>query len=170
MQGIVERAGGTIAAEGATGAGTTIRLRLPAVEVAAEVTTGRAESAGSGTRGRVVLVVEDEPAVRRLVVEMLRRLGWKALQASSGEAAVEIAASYETIDLLLTDVVLPGVGGVEVARRLRLLHPGLKILYVSGFADDDIEVEELLADARFLAKPFTSGQLREALLEILPDH
>jgi hypothetical protein len=113
--------------------------------------------------------VEDEPAIRALSERVLRAAGHEVLTAATGDDAIALVRAREApIDLLLTDVVMPGGNGVDLARRMRELRPGLPVLYVSGFADD------ILADhgatephAAFLAKPFSADALRERVASML---
>jgi CheY-like chemotaxis protein len=121
-----------------------------------------------GTPGReTVLVVEDEAAVRQLAVESLQRQGYSVLESSSGEEALRVAARYDgTIDVLLTDVVIPGIKGPELAVRLRAQRPGVRVLLMSGYAADIVTADDL-NDASMVAKPFTPASLSRAVRGIL---
>ena len=116
-----------------------------------------------------ILVVEDEPGIRGLVRKILRREHYEVLEAGSGEEALTEAAAQDiAIDLLLTDVMLPGVGGRELAEALTAIHPDLKVVYVSGFTDDEgVRAGQFPPGSKFLQKPFTLsalvGVVREAL-------
>ena len=119
----------------------------------------------SGTE--TVLLVEDDPLVRRLGVRALRDAGFSVLEAGNGEEALRVAAGAGTIDLLITDVVMPALGGVELAERLHQERPDLRVLFVTGYADQ--RLEQACADRRaFLQqKPFTPGVLLRRVRELL---
>jgi CheY-like chemotaxis protein len=116
-----------------------------------------------------ILLVEDEPGIRALVRKILRREHYEVLEAGSGEDAREVAATHPgSIDLLLTDIMLPGINGRELAESLVQNRPELKVIYVSGYTDDEsVRAGEYPPGSKFLAKPFTLGALvgkvREAL-------
>lgn len=116
-----------------------------------------------------VLVVEDEPGIRGLVRKILRREHYEVLEAGSGEEAMADAAAQDVpIDLLLTDVMLPGMGGRELAEALSAMNPGLKVVYVSGFTDDEqVRAGEFPPGSKFLQKPFTLSALVGAVKEAL---
>lgn len=113
------------------------------------------------------MVVEDEPAILAALVKMLPRLGYTVLPAGSGEEALLKAAEYQgRIDLLLTDVVLPKRRGPEIAAELRARHPGLKVIFMSGYADDRLARDEIGGgQAVFLGKPFGLADLSAAISE-----
>ena len=122
-----------------------------------------------GKANRVVLLVEDEDIVRRPVVRILRRLGYEVLVAESGESALRMASEHhQRIDVLLTDLLLPGMNGAVLARKLRMLRPEMKIVYSSGCATNppsrDVDPSE--ADA-FISKPYSAQALARTLLEVL---
>jgi CheY-like chemotaxis protein len=105
--------------------------------------------------------------VRHLAVESLRRHGYQVLPASSGEDALKVASTYDgTIDVLLTDVVMPGMKGPELARRLHALRPGVRILFMSGYAADVVTAGDL-KDAALVSKPFSPASLSRAVRDIL---
>jgi two-component system cell cycle sensor histidine kinase/response regulator CckA len=116
-----------------------------------------------------ILVVEDEPGIRGLVRKILRRENYEVLEAGSGEEALtETLAEDTPIDLLLTDVMLPGMGGRELAESLTNANPGLRVVYVSGFTDDEgIRAGQFPPGSRFLQKPFTLSALVDAVKEAL---
>ena len=119
----------------------------------------------AGERRETILLVEDEPAVRRLFVRALAREGYRIHEARDGQEAVELFRRHgPSIDLLVTDLRMPQMGGVELARRLRAERPEMKLLCVSGYAGhDDVPV----IDAEFLAKPFSRDALLAKVREIL---
>jgi PAS domain S-box-containing protein len=116
-----------------------------------------------------VLLVEDRPTLRGSCVRILKECGYTVLAASDGEHAIEICKKhYEAIQLLLTDVVMPGIGGRQLAERLVTLYPRMKVLYMSGYTHDAVlrhGVEQ--AEVHFLQKPFSSGTLAKKVREVL---
>jgi CheY-like chemotaxis protein len=150
------------------GHGTIFRVYLPRVdeEVAAEPVR---EVAPERIATETVLVVEDEPAARELVGEILRDEGYSVLLASDGQEAVEIATrTASPIHLLLTDVVLPRLSGRAAADRIRGIHPRIKILYMSGYTDDQVTRHGVLEPGIvLLQKPFTPADLIRRVGEVL---
>jgi DNA-binding response OmpR family regulator len=115
------------------------------------------------------LIVEDDDAVRAVTRRALTRFGYAVLTASGGEEALRVARDYTgRIDLLLTDVMMPGMNGVEVAARISEVHPGVRVFYMSGYADRELMGKGLLApETHFLQKPFTPQELGGRVKEIL---
>ena len=166
---IIQQGGGHAWVETAPNAGTTVRICFPAVS---------ADAAGSyspdGTfdlpRGsETVLLAEDDDSVRVVMGEVLRDLGYQVLEAREGREALDIAAGYAgRIDILLTDVVMPGFGGSELQRRLCATRPGLRVLYISGVLDDVITQNgQTDPGAVFLQKPFSPWSLAARLRQVL---
>jgi CheY-like chemotaxis protein len=120
---------------------------------------------GSGT----VLLVEDEDAVRSLVARILRRVGYRVLEAGGAEEAIRVAARHQgPLDALVTDVVMPDMGGWELARTLAAVRPSLKVLLMSGYTRSEVlPTESLDAGVAFLGKPMTPSDLTRALGELL---
>jgi DNA-binding response OmpR family regulator len=116
-----------------------------------------------------VLLVEDEGAVRMMALHALQSSGYAVLDAEDGEQALRVVQTFGVpIRLLVTDVVLPGVGGRELADRLRVAQPGLRVLYTSGYTEGEIARRGSLADdAQFLPKPFTPSDLLLRVREVL---
>jgi CheY-like chemotaxis protein len=115
-----------------------------------------------------ILLAEDEDFIRRLTCRILEARGFKVLVAASGAEALEIAnRNMEQIDLLLTDVVMPGLGGAELAVALRRSRPDLPVLYMSGYAFEALDLEELGDRECYLPKPFTSDVLLQEIGKLL---
>jgi CheY-like chemotaxis protein len=148
--------------------GTTIRVSIPRAETNAQKnkTTGLAALPGGN---ETILLVEDEPAVRRVALRILRRLGYTVLEASGGDEAIPQIENHDVaLDLLLTDVVMPRMSGREVAERARQVRPGLKVLFASGYTDDMIVQERLLEkDIWLIQKPLTPETLARRVREVL---
>jgi len=164
---VVTRTGGTVAIDTAPGRGTTFRVRLPCLPAAA---AADAAATGPAPRGdETILVVEDQPTLRQMIVRMLAAHGYRVLDAADPAAALRLASSRRRrIDLLVTDVVMPQMNGRELAERLCARRPGLKVLFVSGYPDDDVlrhGVER--GRMELLSKPFTSDQLAGRVRAVL---
>jgi two-component system cell cycle sensor histidine kinase/response regulator CckA len=160
VYGIVQQSGGHIWLYSEPGIGTTFKIFLPRVDEPQE--TQVTEPAQQIARGEeTVLVVEDDPAVRGLVEEILRPVGYQVIIAENGEAAIRAAEAFKgTIHLLVTDVVMPVMGGREVADRLTVLRPGIKVLFMSGYTGNAIAQHGTLdPDVAFIQKPFTPEAL-----------
>jgi two-component system, cell cycle sensor histidine kinase and response regulator CckA len=165
IYGIVTRASGTVALRSRPGAGTTVTIELPGTDAtprSAEPTS----VPGSGV-GRCVLVVEDEEAVRTLTARTLREQGYEVMEARDGVEGLErCRQAGGSLDLLLTDVVMPGLSGIDLGARARELNPGLPIVYVSGYTGDLVPSGTRMEESgEVLAKPFD----REALLRAVED-
>jgi len=158
VYGIVKQSGGSIGVESRPGGGTTFRVFLPAADEPAERESPRGATGGERrAAGReTVLLVEDSEGVRTLVQKALERDGYTVLPAGDAEEAVRLLASSGTIDLLLTDVVLPGVNGRELARKAAADRPGLRVLYMSGYPAEIIG-PDASAGVSFIGKPFTAA-------------
>ncbi len=168
--GIVSQANGVIGVDSAVGRGTTFRVLLPLVtEARASLTPAIASVAIETSGTETILLVEDEPHVRLLVRRILHDLGYKVLEASDGQEALEIAGSHRsTIHLLLCDVILPGHNGREIAEAMTVLRPDMPTLFISGHVGEASMQHELTAlGATLLAKPFTRQSLGEAVRAVL---
>jgi two-component system cell cycle sensor histidine kinase/response regulator CckA len=171
---LIRQWGGDVSVTSMVGQGTWISIYLPYLEPLPQVAES-AEPAQPAPRPEpeplkeAILVVDDEAGIRGLVRKILKRERYQVLEAGSAEEALAIAVSREApVDLLLTDVRLPGLSGPELARRLYEASPNLKVLYISGFTDDpSVRAAEYPPGARFLAKPFTLTALLRAVRETL---
>jgi CheY-like chemotaxis protein len=163
--GIVHQVGGAIGVRTAPKAGTRLSVYLPrASGVAADGEAPASEPRATDGGSETVLVVEDEPQVRSLATRALERRGYSVLTASDGEGALRVAgAEIERIDLVLTDLAMPGIDGRALARRLRALRPDLPMLFMSGYAAAG--PGEL--EAPLIPKPFTPDALAARVREIL---
>jgi len=168
VYGIVAQSGGDIDVESTVGVGTTMRVFLPLVQTRAAATPA-ALPATPPSGHETVLLVEDEAFVRELVREFLQASGYTVIEASCAEDALRIAVERTTpIDLLVTDVVLPGLNGVRLAERLKAQVPGLEALYISGYPGDPLFRGDVFDPGpAFLAKPFTRHVLTQKVREIL---
>jgi two-component system cell cycle sensor histidine kinase/response regulator CckA len=169
VYGIIKQSGGYVLVQSEPGQGTTFRIYLPRVEDALEPvgTLGTSSSQNGGSE--TVLLVEDEESVRQLVRETLESKGYKVLEADNGEAALRIVSNYsDKIDMLITDVVMPGMSGRELSARLCASRPQTKVLYLSGYTEDAIGHEGVVdPDTAFLQKPFTLQMLSRKVREVL---
>lgn len=165
--GIVTQAGGHIAVQTEPGRGTTFRVFLPCAADGAEACQP-ANAAQAETDGNVVLLVEDEPSIRCLAAAALRSAGYAVLEAADGGAALELARRRdESIDLLLTDVLMPVLNGDELARKLKAERPGLRVLHTSGFVGGDAAAALRIDPNAFLAKPYTSVELLARVKQLM---
>ena len=168
VYGIVKQSGGTIDLYSELNHGTSVKVYLPRVsEVSQEISREPVVTEAAGGR-ETILVVEDEDAVRRLVRATLERRGYRVLVASGGPEALQIGRNADHIDLILTDLVMPQMSGVEVATRLRRNLPGVRILFMSGYTDRSLQKTAALPDnTDFLQKPFTPAVLAARVREVL---
>jgi len=168
VYGIVKQNLGEVMVYSEVGKGTTFKIYLPLVEVSEEAATGDlrpSELQGDET----ILLCEDEPGIRKLVRTMLDKQGYRVLEAATPQDALEIAAAKnDSIDLLLTDVVMPQMTGFDLARNMQDLRPSIKVLYMSGYTDNRISSTwELSPNMAFLHKPFTAVSLAQKVRETL---
>jgi signal transduction histidine kinase len=169
VYGIVQQSGGSIVLQSRPGQGTTVEIVLPAVDGRPEALRAPAAAPVPVGGSEAVLLAEDEPTVRRLLRRVLDESGYKVLEASNGADALERAEAYEGIlHLVITDVIMPQMGGAELVERMKDVHPEAKVLYVSGYADDALGERGVVpGNEAFLAKPFTPEALARKVREIL---
>ncbi|MDY3562233.1 PAS domain S-box protein [Gemmata sp. JC673] len=170
VYGIVQQTGGHIRVASAPGRGAAFEVYFPSVgRVPADAQPAHAAEPGGPTGRGTVLVVEDDDRVRRLARIALQRFGYTVLDAPNAEEALRVCERPDPpIDLLLTDVVMPEMGGRELAEVVARLRPGIKVLYVSGYADDAVVRHGVLrAEVAFLQKPFTPAALAEKVRSVL---
>ncbi len=168
--GIVKQSGGYVRVESAPARGCSFHVYLPSIPAPSPPPATRSEGIASGARGpETVLVAEDEPALRRMVEEVLTDGGYEVLAAPDPEQALAIAAAHAgTIHLLLTDVVMPGMSGREVAERLTSGRPQMRVLYMSGYTDEALGRHGILGQGlHFIQKPFAPGALLGRIREVL---
>jgi signal transduction histidine kinase/CheY-like chemotaxis protein len=169
VYGIVKQNGGDILVYSEPGRGTAFKVYLPAVMAPAEAVV-RGEDAGRpAPANETILLVEDDPQVRSLTRTMLARLGYRVLEVESTGEALKIAYGNQgPLDLLLTDVVMPRMSGTDLARLVQTARPGVKVLYMSGYTDNGVIDQGMLAaDTPFIQKPFTSTMLSRKVREVL---
>lgn len=165
VHGFVAQSGGTIEIESTPGTGTTVRLILPAAAAPGEDRANGGDGAPALAGGETVLLVEDEPLVRMMAHEMLETLGYTAIVAASAERALDELARHGTIDLLLTDIAMPGMNGRALADAARASRPALKVLLTTGYDPAGGEPGGLPV----LAKPYLLEDLAAAVRRALAD-
>ncbi len=168
VYGIVKQSGGHISVYTEPGRGTTFKVYLPAATPGKEK-EGNTFSPNRLPRAETIMVVEDENDLRNMIVRALGRRGYTVLQAGSGEEAVDLVRKQgHKIDLLITDVIMPGMRGTEAAQRLLELAPDLRIVYMSGYTDNALFHQNLLESGSvFMQKPFTIDVLEEKVRQAL---
>ncbi len=172
VYGIVKQSGGYIWAHSELGKGTTFKIYLPRVAEIAEIPSqiaAAAELAPIEPGTETILVVEDEANLRYLARQFLEKQGYRVIEAADGAAAMQIAVAHEgVIHLLLTDVIMPGMNGRELAQRISEIRPNTKVLYMSGYTENVIGRNGTLdAGIRLLQKPFTLRDLQSRVREVL---
>lgn len=168
VYGVVTHAGGSVQVDSELGKGSTMRVALPLVRGSDHVGDDVVESGSAGNR--VILLVDDEAAVRSTTRRLLERRAWRVIEASNGEEAFSLFLAHrDRIDLLLTDVRMPGLDGASLVRRVRTLAPGFPAVFVSGYDELDPEEVRELADVPLVPKPFSLSQLLGALRQFATD-
>jgi two-component system, cell cycle sensor histidine kinase and response regulator CckA len=164
VYGIVDQSGGAIVLDSAPGRGTAVRIYVPVTSTL----SGRADHpetapALSGAGTETLLLVEDNDSVRQVSAEALRRRGYTVHEARNGDEALQwIDAAGTMPNLLVTDIVMPGIGGTQLATKILERAPGMRVLYMSGFTEDASSVQgNFWGNVQLLQKPFTPGQLAD---------
>jgi CheY-like chemotaxis protein len=169
VYGFVRQSGGTAVIESVPGQGTTVKLFLPrfsgSLPAASNVVdfpvAQPAASATASPSGKVILVVEDEKVVRGLVLQVLRDLGFEVIEAEDGPSGLEILKSDRHVDLLLTDIGLPGLNGRQLADGGRAIRPGLKVLLITGYDGTAMADASLEPGMHLMTKPFEMDALAD---------
>ena len=158
---LVEQANGIVRVESTPGVGTTLSLYFPRLDAISEASEPDVPQSETLNGHETILFAEDEDSVRAVATAALERHGYRVLAAANGDSAIAISRAYSgNIDLLLTDVVMPGMSGREVAENLRVMRPGIQVIFASGYTDDEGLLGDVRKDERsFLQKPFTALDL-----------
>jgi PAS domain S-box-containing protein len=168
VYGIIKQSGGYVFVQSELGRGTVFTIYFPRVDEPCDALGTTPVSVAAAGGSETILLVEDEESVRQLVRETLEARGYRVLEAGNGDAAITVAARHsEPIHLVITDVVMPGLSGHELAQQLNSARPGIKVLYLSGYAQDAFPTPSAEAHKAFLQKPFTLQSLSRKVREIL---
>jgi len=168
VYGVIKQSGGYIWLESEIGKGSTFQVYLPRAE-GVEEETPRVEPSFKSHGPGTILVAEDEPSLRKLTCNTLKESGYRVLEAEDGAKAIEVAAQFDKdIDLLLTDIVMRGMNGRELADKMSFGHPRMKVLYMSGYTDGAVATHGVLESGIvILRKPFSRKQLQQSVGEML---
>ncbi len=169
VYGIVKQSGGHVTLESAPGEGTTFRLYWPRVEAAAPPATPAPQAEGMVGGHETILLVEDQPALRDLGARVLGGAGYRVLTAAGGDEARRLLDEHRGhVDLLITDVVMPGMSGRQLSQRVAADHPAVRVLFMSGYTDDAALHDGVVArTTHFIAKPYTVEALTRKVRQIL---
>jgi two-component system, cell cycle sensor histidine kinase and response regulator CckA len=169
VYGIVRQSGGQIAVQSEVSAGTTFKVYFPRSSAAATPLEQRNGASPTAPGDERILVVEDDDMVRHLAVRALQSAGYAVKSASRPQAVIEsLSEGPLPFDLLVTDIVMPGMGGKELVSHLRVTSPGLRVLYISGYTEDAIAQQgELELGVELLAKPFSPVELCARVRDVL---
>jgi two-component system, cell cycle sensor histidine kinase and response regulator CckA len=171
VYGIVNQSGGHIFVHSQPGEGTQFEILLPCIDSAPAPDAGPITKRGSVSGSEVILVVEDEPAVRAPVCRSLRQLGYFVLEADHGEDALRVLHEYHApIHLLITDVVMPEMTGAQLVRLLHDWYPQLKVLFISGYSEQLVSSDVLVSEGvAYMPKPFTPEELAQRVRQLLDE-
>jgi PAS domain S-box-containing protein len=169
VYGVVKQSDGAITVESVLGRGTTFKIFLPQCDEEAASGQSALAQPEKSTGSETILLVEDQAAIREVISAYLMRLGYNVLTAPDGEAALSIAATQQkSIDLVVTDLLMPNMGGLELATRMKQLHPETRVLFMSGYPDEAIRSQEgLTEDVEIMQKPFSMKSLAAKARSIL---
>ena len=169
VYGVVKQSGGSIWVNSKLGAGTTFNIYLPQAQGVSEAPAPKKPQTTLKQGSETILVVEDDAGVRELVCMMLTSKGYTVLTAQHPSDAESVCQRHSgNIHLLLTDMILPGASGREIAQRVGALRPGIKVLYMSGYTDDALIRDHGLDESfAFLQKPFSQGSVAAKVREVL---
>lgn len=170
MYGIIRQSDGYIEVDSQVGRGTTFKVYLPRAEAEMMPATPRPEARTAMPAGQeTILVVEDDATIRKLIHDVLHRQGYTLLRAQNGQEALGLSSRHTgPLHLLLTDVILPGMSGKELAAQLSQSHPDLKVIFMSGYTDDIISSSgELSQNVNFLQKPFSFMDMTRKVRDVL---
>jgi len=168
VYGVVKQAGGFIRVSSEPGRGATFQIYLHRVEKAIEVEEGREHPAGEWQGDETILLVEDQPELRKLVRTILEGRGYRVLEAANAEDALDRSQQWARhIDLMLTDVIMPGMTGLDLANRLKSLRPEMKVIYMSGYSPTATMHEIQAAGIDYLQKPLSLDDLVSKVREVL---
>jgi two-component system cell cycle sensor histidine kinase/response regulator CckA len=168
VYGIIKQSGGYVFVQSELGRGTVFTIYFPRVDEPSEAHGATPVSLSAAGGSETILLVEDEDSVRQLVRETLESRGYRVLEAENGNAGLAVAASHpDAIHLVITDVVMPGLSGHELVEQLRPVRPDIKVLYLSGYAQDAFPAGSSEAQKTFLQKPFTLQSLARKVREVL---
>ena len=156
--GFAKQSGGGMRIETRVGEGTSVKVYLPrATRAGVEASPRSFESSATHRRGALILLLDDDEAVRDITASMLRELGYVVLEVGSGGAALDLLERNDSVDLALLDFAMPGMNGAEVAKQIHSRFPFLPILFITGYADKSALGE--IGDARIIKKPFVTDEL-----------
>jgi two-component system, cell cycle sensor histidine kinase and response regulator CckA len=169
VYGIVKQSEGHIWVYSEPGRGTTFKVYLPRVEAPAEIRPRSLDRSDTAIGSETVLVVEDDDAVRRLVRQVMSSAGYTVMECKDADQALSMSSSYSgTIHLMITDVIMPGASGRELAQKITALRTGIRVLFMSGYTDNAIVHHGVLdEDVAFIEKPFTPAKLLRKAREVL---
>jgi CheY-like chemotaxis protein len=167
--GVVKQSEGSVSVSSEVGTGTEFRIFLPRFSDTRPAVSAKRESVPRGTE--TILIVEDEQSLLNLTGRILQSAGYTVLEAASGAEALRIVATHpDRIHLVLTDVVMPGMGGRELASRLADANPDIRVVFTSGYTDDDVLRQGVRKDpSRFISKPYTAATLNREVRNLLDE-